>query len=144
MPRAVAKSARAKSSAKPRAKPGTNASAQHLPTPAPAAAQSAVRVAIAGGGIAGLSAALRLAQRGYAVTLYEDKPWLGGNLSSYLDPKSQTYHDVFPHMFSNFYVNFWDIAENELGLTRDDSPPAPENMSRQNPMGLALAARRSW
>ena len=138
MPRAVAKSARATSSAKPRAKPGANAGAQRLPTPAPAAAQSAVRVAIAGGGIAGLSAALRLAQRGYAVTLYEDKPWLGGNLSSYLDPKSQTYHDVFPHMFSNFYVNFWDIAENELGLRRDASPQS-DFASRDGIKTLTLA-----
>ncbi|MFN0186674.1 MAG: FAD-dependent oxidoreductase [Aquabacterium sp.] len=81
---------------------------------------TSVQVAIAGGGIAGMSAALRLAQRGYAVTLYEEKPWLGGNLSSYLDPKTGVYHDVFPHMFSNFYVNFWDIAEKELGLTRGD------------------------
>jgi phytoene dehydrogenase-like protein len=77
-----------------------------------------VRVAVAGGGIAGMTSALRLAQRGYAVTLYEEKPWLGGNLSSQLDPKTGLYHDVYPHMFSNFYVNFWDIAENELGLKR--------------------------
>ena len=85
------------------------------PTPVP-------RVAIAGGGISGMAAALRLAQRGYAVTLYEAKPWLGGNLSSHQDPGSDVYHDVFPHMFSNFYVNFWDIAENDIGLQRDLSP----------------------
>jgi len=85
---------------------------------APATASAPVRVAIAGGGIAGMSAALRLAQRGYAVTLYEEKPWLGGNLASQRDPQSGTFHDVYPHMFSNFYVNFWDIVENELGLKR--------------------------
>jgi Flavin containing amine oxidoreductase len=80
-----------------------------------------IRVAIAGGGIAGMSAALRLAQRGYKVTLYEEKPWLGGNLASHRDRDSGVYHDVYPHMFSNFYVNFWDIAEKELGLRRDRS-----------------------
>src|SRR5215813_13863261 len=42
-----------------------------------------VRVAIAGAGIAGLTAALRLAQRGYKVTLYEANPFLGGNLSAH-------------------------------------------------------------
>lgn len=77
-----------------------------------------VRVAVAGGGMAGLAAAWRLAQRGYAVTLYEEKPWLGGNAGSHQDPDSSVYHDVYPHMFSNFYVNFWDICENDLGLKR--------------------------
>lgn len=77
-----------------------------------------VRVAVAGGGIAGLAAAWRLAQRGYSVTLYEEKPWLGGNAGSHQDPDSGVYHDVYPHMFSNFYVNFWDICENDLGLKR--------------------------
>jgi hypothetical protein len=77
-----------------------------------------VRVAVAGGGISGMAAALRLAQRGYQVTLYEEKPWLGGNLASHRDPASGTYHDVYPHMFSNFYANFWNIVEQELGLKR--------------------------
>lgn len=36
------------------------------------------RVAVIGGGLAGLSAAATLAARGYAVTLYERNPWLGG------------------------------------------------------------------
>jgi Flavin containing amine oxidoreductase len=83
-----------------------------------AASDKPVRVAVAGGGIAGMTTALRLAQRGYAVTLYEEKPWLGGNAGSHRDPDSGVYHDVYPHMFSNFYVNFWDICENELGLKR--------------------------
>ena len=93
-----------------------------------------VRVTVAGGGIAGMSAALRLAQRGYAVTLIEAKPWLGGNMASHQDVSpvrkdgqeilvpEGPYHDVYPHMFSNFYVNFWDIVEKELGLKRTLSP----------------------
>ena len=40
------------------------------------------RVTIAGGGLAGLTAALRLAERGYRVKLYEQKPILGGVLAS--------------------------------------------------------------
>ena len=76
------------------------------------------RVAVVGGGIAGMTAALRLAERGYAVTLYEAQAQLGGNLSSRRSPDSGLYHDVFPHMFSNFYVNFWELAERDLGLKR--------------------------
>ena len=90
-------------------------------------AARAVRVAVAGGGVAGLTAALRLSQRGYKVTLYEEKPWLGGNLGSHCHqssgshPSNDVYHDVYPHMYSNFYVNFWDIVENDLGMRRDQS-----------------------
>jgi hypothetical protein len=83
-----------------------------------AAPGAPIRVAVAGGGVAGITAALRLAQRGYQVTLYEEKPWLGGNAGSHRDPDSGVYHDVYPHMFSNFYVNFWDICENKIGLKR--------------------------
>ena len=54
------------------------------------------------------------------MTLYEEKTVLGGNLASHVTTAAST-HDVYPHMFSNFYVNFWDIVENDLGLRRDKS-----------------------
>src|ERR1700684_3789370 len=37
-----------------------------------------VRIGVVGGGLGGLSAACVLAARGYAVTLFERSPWLGG------------------------------------------------------------------
>ncbi len=80
-----------------------------------------VRVAVVGGGISGLTAALRLSERGYKVTVYEQKPFLGGNLASHEHQETGTYHDVYPHMFSNFYVNFWHLVENDLGMRRDMS-----------------------
>jgi flavin-dependent amine oxidoreductase len=75
-------------------------------------------VAIVGAGIAGLSAALRLSQRGYDVTLYEEKGILGGNLSSQ-DFGDGIYHDVYPHMFPDWCVNFWEIIETDLRLKRN-------------------------
>src|SRR6516225_8263915 len=36
------------------------------------------RVGVVGGGLGGLAAACTLAARGYAVTLFEKSPWLGG------------------------------------------------------------------
>src|SRR3954447_11241676 len=36
------------------------------------------RVGVIGGGLGGLAAACTLAARGYAVTLFEQSPWLGG------------------------------------------------------------------
>ena len=80
-------------------------------------ARSATKVCVAGGGIAGLVAALRLSERGYAVTLFEATDQLGGDLSS---TTSETgVYDVFPHMFSDSYVNFWDVFENDLCLSKD-------------------------
>ena len=74
------------------------------------------RVAVVGGGLAGMTAALRLAERGFAVTLYEAKDRLGGNLAS--DEVNGVFHDVYPHMFCDWYVNFWRIFEEDLGRDR--------------------------
>ncbi len=76
-----------------------------------------MRVAVVGAGIAGLTTALRLSQRGYEVTLFEEKEILGGNLSS--QNFDGVYHDVYPHMFCDWYVNFWEIFESDLGLDRN-------------------------
>jgi hypothetical protein len=66
------------------------------------------RVTIAGGGLAGLTAALRLAERGYRVKLYEQKPTLGGNLGS--RPGSGGVNlDIYPHMYLGWYHNFWRL-----------------------------------
>lgn len=81
-------------------------------------------VTIVGGGIAGITAALKLGERGYDVTLYEDRPILGGNLAAHwIDPKNGedlVYLDVYPHMFSSFYINFWNLVENDLHMDRDE------------------------
>src|SRR5450631_799866 len=76
-------------------------------------------VAIVGAGIAGLTCALRLSERGYKVTLYEKEPMLGGDLSS--EYEYGMFHDVYPHLFCDWYVNFWRIVENDLKIRRDDA-----------------------
>src|SRR4051794_9640278 len=75
------------------------------------------KVTIAGGGLAGMSAALRLAERGYQVTLYEQKSMLGGNLAS----RPTTWGvdlDVYPHMYLSWYHNFWQLIA-DSGVDRD-------------------------
>ena len=42
--------------------------------------QGTRRVAVGGGGVAGLAAACALAQDGYAVELFEKRPYVGGRL----------------------------------------------------------------
>ncbi len=76
-------------------------------------------VAIIGAGIAGLTCALRLSKRGYKVTLYEKDGMLGGDLSSKLS--NGMYHDVYSHLFCDWYVNFWRIVEDDLKIKRDDA-----------------------
>jgi isorenieratene synthase len=77
------------------------------------------RVTIAGGGIAGASAALRLAQRGFRVKLYERGDRLGGNLGSRPAGEGLTL-DVYPHMYLNWYRNFWALLADAGGRGRDD------------------------
>jgi phytoene dehydrogenase-like protein len=66
------------------------------------------RVTIAGGGLAGLTAALRLAERGYRVKVYEQKQTLGGNLGS-RPAAGGAQLDVYPHMYLGWYHNFWRL-----------------------------------
>src|ERR1700704_2551518 len=97
-------------------------------------AADATRVTIAGGGIAGLTAALRLAERGCQVTLYEAKDRLGVTLASGLPsekprivplgirampPKLEL--DVYPHMYQAWYLNFWRLLSDcGVSMERED------------------------
>jgi hypothetical protein len=76
-------------------------------------------VTVAGGGLAGLTAALRLAERGYRVTLYEEKSMLGGNVAS-RRIAGGTFIDVYPHMYLGWYHNFWRLLE-DAGVDREES-----------------------
>ncbi|MCW3026937.1 MAG: phytoene desaturase [Solirubrobacterales bacterium] len=80
---------------------------------------SAPHVTIAGGGLAGLAAALRLAERDYQVTLYEEKEMLGGNLAS-RTLRNSTVIDVYPHMYQAWYRNFWQLMD-DIGVDREKS-----------------------
>ncbi len=76
-------------------------------------------VTIAGGGIAGLTAALRLAERDYKVTLYEQKSMLGGDLASRPTPGGIQL-DVYPHMYLSWYHNFWRLLHDVTGVDRNE------------------------
>ncbi|MDQ7001905.1 MAG: FAD-dependent oxidoreductase [Ghiorsea sp.] len=61
------------------------------------------RVAIVGGGIAGLTAALRLAEQGYVIDLYEAAPALGGRTKSFYDEDVDAWVDNGPHAMVGAY-----------------------------------------
>jgi hypothetical protein len=76
------------------------------------------RVTIVGAGLAGMTAALRLLERGFHVTLIEKERYLGGKLGAYEHPDmggKGDFHEHSFHMYLNWYHNFWQIAD-EIGI----------------------------
>lgn len=62
------------------------------------------RIAVVGGGIAGLTAALRLAEQGFEVDVYEAAPALGGRTKSFYFEPNQTWVDNGPHLMVGAYT----------------------------------------
>lgn len=93
--------------------PGRKRSFEQLPPEK----KNARRVCIIGGGIAGLSAGLELASRGYAVTIKEAEGYLGGRLHTRKETRAgqsfQVEHGL--HMWFYQYYNFQDTLE-RLGV----------------------------
>jgi uncharacterized protein with NAD-binding domain and iron-sulfur cluster len=69
------------------------------------------QVTIVGAGIAGLTAALRLLERGFSVTILEQNAFVGGKLGAHQSPIGSDYHEHSYHMYLNWYHNFWKIME---------------------------------
>ena len=66
-------------------------------------------VIVLGGGLAGLSAARSLLQDGYAVTLLEKRPFLGGRAFSFRDPQSGCEVDNGQHVFMGCFTYYLDL-----------------------------------
>lgn len=69
------------------------------------------RIAIVGGGIAGLAAATRLAEQGLHVEVFEARRALGGRAASYRDPASGELIDHCQHVAMACCTNFHDFCE---------------------------------
>lgn len=77
-------------------------------------------VAIIGGGIAGITAAIKLLNQGYHVTLFEKEEVLGGNLSSNSKDNHKETWEVYPHIFGDWYEEFWGLLKDDFNIIRDD------------------------
>ncbi len=90
------------------------------PTIAPLGSRS---VLVIGGGLAGLSAALELAERGYSVTIREASDVMGGRLATrQLDTGAGTFNvEHGLHMWFHNYHNFADIRR-RLGINETFRP----------------------
>ncbi len=66
---------------------------------------------VIGGGLAGLSAACALAERGIAVTLIERRNYLGGRAFSFVDPQTGMELDNGQHVFLRCCTEYIDFLE---------------------------------
>ena len=73
---------------------------------------------ILGGGLAGIAAALRLAERGVPVTLVETRKRLGGRATSFDDPQTGQTLDNCQHVLMGCCTNLIDLYR-RLGVERD-------------------------
>jgi len=71
--------------------------------------KDAKTVAVIGGGLAGLAASCALCNAGYAVTLYERRPYLGGRASSYEHPGTGEVVDNCQHVLLGCCTNLLDF-----------------------------------
>ena len=84
--------------------------AEGIPVIAPTYHPPAPRVAIVGGGLAGLAAAVALADRGLAITVFEGRPRLGGRASSFHDPTTGEPVDNCQHVSMTCCTNLADFC----------------------------------
>jgi hypothetical protein len=80
-------------------------------------------VIIVGSGLAGISAATRLMEQGFDITLYEQNNFLGGKLGAHRDSHTPDPHEHCYHMYLNWYNNFWQFMT-EIGAV-DKFIPSP-------------------
>ncbi len=77
--------------------------------------RSAAKVAIIGGGLAGLAAGTALAESGFQVTVFERRPYLGGRASSYQHPGTGEIVDNCQHVLLGCCTNLVQFYE-RLGV----------------------------
>jgi squalene-associated FAD-dependent desaturase len=121
------------------------------------------RVAIIGGGLAGLAAATALAPRGYRVILLESRDRLGGRAGSFTDPVTRQLIDACQHVSMGCCTNYahfcrtlgiagylepqrelWFMTpDRKLTRFRADDLPAPLHLARSfaNAHYLTLAEK---
>jgi carotenoid phi-ring synthase / carotenoid chi-ring synthase len=68
------------------------------------------RVVVVGGGLAGLGAAHELADRGFAVTLFERNPHLGGKIAGWHEQLADGFEARIDHGFHAFFRHYYNLA----------------------------------
>lgn len=117
---------------------------------APPASAAPRSVVVAGGGLAGIAAAVRLAQAGLSVTLVETRKRLGGRATSFVDPVTGQVLDNCQHVLMGCCTNLLDLyrrlgveeriewhkrlyfcgADGRIDILDSDDLPAPTHLTR--------------
>jgi zeta-carotene desaturase len=69
-----------------------------------------MRIAIVGAGLAGLSTAVELADAGHQIEIFESRPFVGGKVSSWVDPDGN-HIEMGLHVFFNNYFNLFALMK---------------------------------
>lgn len=69
-----------------------------------------MRVAIVGAGLAGLAAAVELADAGHQVEIFESRPFVGGKVGSWVDAEGN-HIEMGLHVFFNNYYNLFSLLK---------------------------------
>ncbi|PSB32673.1 9,9'-di-cis-zeta-carotene desaturase [Stenomitos frigidus] len=69
-----------------------------------------MRVAIVGAGLAGLAAAVELADAGHEVEIFESRPFVGGKVGSWVDADGN-HLEMGLHVFFGCYYNLFDLMK---------------------------------
>ena len=99
------------------------------------------RVAVVGGGLAGLAAAAALADSGLDVTLFERRPYLGGRASSYQHPSTGEVVDNCQHVLLGCCTNLINFYQ-RLGV--EDKIRWYDNLTFLEPGGRASVIKPSF
>jgi len=67
-----------------------------------------MRVAIAGAGLAGMATAIDLVDAGHEVEIFESRPFVGGKVSSWVDPDGN-HIEMGLHVFFGCYYNLFEL-----------------------------------
>ncbi len=74
------------------------------------------RVAVVGGGLAGIAAASTLAERGFEVELFEAEPYLGGKVGAWKTTLPDDSSTWIGHGFHAFFLNYYNLDRFLHGL----------------------------
>lgn len=105
------------------------------------AATAGKTVAVIGGGLAGLAASCALADSGYAVALFERRPYLGGRASSYEHPGTGEVVDNCQHLLLGCCTNLIEFYQ-RLGV--GDKIRWFDEMTFIEPGGRVSRVKPSW
>jgi zeta-carotene desaturase len=99
------------------------------------------RVAVVGGGVAGLAAACALAQDGYSVELFERRPYVGGRASSYQHPGVGEVIDNCQHIVLGCCTNILDLLRR---AGAEDAMHWTDGITFLEPGGRRTSLKPAW